>query len=281
MKTIRPFGAPGHTQFDNDLLDHIMPTLSGSGWKILCVAVRKTWGWIDKASPTGRKQWDRISYSQFRKGTGIVSDATIRRAIDENLENAYLLRRKSGPQSFSYHLNTSLEIEVEENTSTETEEVTSTETEEDEPKTSTETVDTKESIKEKERKPPRDFLGDVFDFANSGQIKEGRSPGWETVSNEQFGICKRVADLWLGGIMPSGQYGDRIEKQCAGALELLRYHGGDYRSTLTTVDAYHQQYARDGPGFSVAGPQSLIGVIPQFLQNWRHPDKPKVINVSA
>ena len=55
----------GYTPVDNTIFDHIMPTLSGNGLKILLVALRQTWGWKDDRSPTGRKRSDQISYSQF------------------------------------------------------------------------------------------------------------------------------------------------------------------------------------------------------------------------
>ncbi len=62
-----------------------MPTLSGNGWKVMCVAMRQTWGWIDPSSPTGRKQSDRISYSQFMAKTGIKGRSNLARALREGL----------------------------------------------------------------------------------------------------------------------------------------------------------------------------------------------------
>jgi hypothetical protein len=120
-RTIRPFGAPGHTQFDNNILDYIMPRISASAWKILCFVIRKTWGWEDKDSPTGRKERDEIAYSQMREGTGIRSDTTISRALDELVdhehpERGYLLREPAADhkQGWVYRLNIGLELTITE-----------------------------------------------------------------------------------------------------------------------------------------------------------------------
>jgi len=160
-KTITPFAAPGYTMFDNDLLKYVMPQVSGSAWKIICFTIRQTWGWRDDTSPTKRKQWDQISYSQYREHTGIKSDSTIKRALTECLKEGYLLRRPTSKdgQDYEYRLNTSLKIEVgEDTTSTETVEDTSTETVEEKAETPTVSVDTKETIKRKEKERGADFL---------------------------------------------------------------------------------------------------------------------------
>ena len=48
--TIRPFARQGHfTVFDNAVLDIVMPTLSGSEWKLLSFVIRKTIGWQKNA----------------------------------------------------------------------------------------------------------------------------------------------------------------------------------------------------------------------------------------
>ena len=66
MATIKPFEG-GWFPIHNAVFDVIMPSLSPNGWKILCVAIRQTLGWRAKGDPTGlmRREWDRISYSQF------------------------------------------------------------------------------------------------------------------------------------------------------------------------------------------------------------------------
>lgn len=91
-----PFKEPNYTQFSNEALDHVMRDVSANCWKIICVAVRKTYGWHKRA--------DRISYSQFLDMTGIKSKSTIFKAIQEALEKGILLRREKG-NGFEYELN--------------------------------------------------------------------------------------------------------------------------------------------------------------------------------
>jgi len=120
IKKIRPFDTPG-TYFHNYALDVIMPKLSHTGWKVLCVAIRQTWGWVDKTTPSGRRERDVISYSQFKEKTGIKSDATISKALKECLDAKYLLRFKVGEHPgtrkpiYAYALNTDYEVATSEN----------------------------------------------------------------------------------------------------------------------------------------------------------------------
>ncbi|WP_309716526.1 hypothetical protein [Armatimonas sp.] len=51
-------------------IDQVMPTLSDSEWRILCVIIRQTLGWVDEESTSGRKERDWITQSQFREKTG-------------------------------------------------------------------------------------------------------------------------------------------------------------------------------------------------------------------
>ncbi len=53
----------------------LMPSLSESEWRVLLVILRQTLGWIDPASPTGRKERDWITQSQFREKTGKSRDS--------------------------------------------------------------------------------------------------------------------------------------------------------------------------------------------------------------
>ncbi len=118
MNTIKPFKSP-YTMFHNYTLDVIMPSLSANGWKVLCVAIRQTWGWEDEESPTGRKEEDVISYSQFKEKTGIKSNATISRAVSECLEAGYLVRRQvdthqgTGKPIYAYALDTEFEVDAD------------------------------------------------------------------------------------------------------------------------------------------------------------------------
>ncbi len=118
-KTIRPFDAGGWFPIHNAVFDVIMPQLSPNGWKILCVAIRQTWGWVADGSDTRqRKQADRISYSQFKEKAGIGSYSTVSRALEECLEAGYLNRRQvdthpgTGKPIYAYELNTEYEMVV-------------------------------------------------------------------------------------------------------------------------------------------------------------------------
>jgi hypothetical protein len=110
----RPLAGPcavpsGYTPVYNTIFDLIMPTLSGNGFKILLVALRQTSGWADESSPTGRKLFDEISYSQFLAKSGIPGKSTLSRAIKECLAAGYLIRRRNG-KGYLYSLNASFEI---------------------------------------------------------------------------------------------------------------------------------------------------------------------------
>ncbi|MBN1874210.1 MAG: hypothetical protein JXA33_08260 [Anaerolineae bacterium] len=84
------------TLVHNALFDHIMPTLSSDAWKVLCVALRHTWGW-------GRNV-NRLDQAQFLEKTGIEDPTTLERAVEECLAMGYLLRRRIGQQTL-YTLN--------------------------------------------------------------------------------------------------------------------------------------------------------------------------------
>jgi hypothetical protein len=94
----KPFANPygRTTAVKNDIFDKIMPKMSGNGFKILMVAYRQTWGWVDDSTPSGRKEKDVISYSQFKEKTGIGSFTTVSRALSECLDAGYLSRRQVG-----------------------------------------------------------------------------------------------------------------------------------------------------------------------------------------
>jgi len=144
MATIKPFARPGFTMFNNYILDHIMPDLSASSWKVLCVAIRQTIGWQDEEAESGRREMEVISYSRFRQMTGIGSDQTVARAIKECVDKGYMLRTPGEGQEISYGLNMDYEIEVD-TTATEIieagNESPSTETVEGASDTSTESVE--------------------------------------------------------------------------------------------------------------------------------------------
>lgn len=82
----RPFDNPygESTMVRNAVFDRIMPTLSSDGWKVLCVALRHTWGWCGDESPG-------VTVSQFIEKTGIEERGAIERAIKECLDASYLV----------------------------------------------------------------------------------------------------------------------------------------------------------------------------------------------
>lgn len=106
MPTIRPFARQdNYTVFDNYVLDVVMPSLSPTAWKVLCLIVRKTKGW--------GKEGDQLSYSQIREGTGISSDQTVNRALAALLERGYIVVIDRGEwEAAEYRLNMALEVEV-------------------------------------------------------------------------------------------------------------------------------------------------------------------------
>ena len=67
------------TPFPNHLLDDVMPLLSDTEWRLLCVVARQTLGWEDGQG--GRKKEDWLTQSQLKARTGRASEA-ISRALN-------------------------------------------------------------------------------------------------------------------------------------------------------------------------------------------------------
>ena len=67
------------TPFPSHLIDDIMPLLSDTEWRVLCVVVRQTLGWEDGQG--GRKREDWLTQSQLKARTGRASEA-VSRAIE-------------------------------------------------------------------------------------------------------------------------------------------------------------------------------------------------------
>ena len=206
MATIKPFARPGFTMFNNYILDHIMPDLSASGWKVLCVAIRQTIGWQDEEAESGRREMEVISYSQFRQMTGIRSDQTVARAIKECVDKGYMLRVPGEGQEISYGLNMDYEIEVD--TSTEIVEVgdkgTSTETVEVVESISTETVEVSKGTATEIVESTSTESVDTKENINKAQTKERMvSPLperniWQAVLGElQLQMTKAIFDTWV------------------------------------------------------------------------------------
>ena len=68
------------TPFPNSLLDDVMPTLSDTEWRILCVIVRQTLGWQSNKRDETRKECDWLTHRQLLVRTGRAS-AAVSRAI--------------------------------------------------------------------------------------------------------------------------------------------------------------------------------------------------------
>lgn len=73
------------TSFHNALLDVVMPELSPTAWKLLCVLIRQTTGW--------EREQQGASYAMLMEATGIESKATIAAAIRELVDYRYELIR--------------------------------------------------------------------------------------------------------------------------------------------------------------------------------------------
>lgn len=90
--------AEPYTTIPNWLIE-AMPQMPGSVFQIAVVIARQTIGYSDGNG--GRKEWDRISLSQFEKATGL-SNLGVRMAITQGL-GKWFTRREKG-QSFEYQL---------------------------------------------------------------------------------------------------------------------------------------------------------------------------------
>ena len=89
-----------YTQFQNWILDDIMPQCNPNEWKIICAVIRKTSGW--------GKTEDEISLSQFAQLTGIKSRPTLVKAIDAAIEHGFITRSPSR-NSYAYTVSNGLE----------------------------------------------------------------------------------------------------------------------------------------------------------------------------
>jgi len=87
----------GFTQVDHITFDCVLPTLSPSAQLVLLRIYRQTVGW--------KKEWDRISLSQFRKFTGYKDNGVVVEAITE-LEMRRLInveRKGTKTNNYSIH----------------------------------------------------------------------------------------------------------------------------------------------------------------------------------
>lgn len=80
------------------MFDNILPICTPNEFKILMVIFRKTRGW--------NKDTDKISYSQFRKLTGISSNSTIKNNLDSLVKKGMILQvAGTGGSTSEYSLN--------------------------------------------------------------------------------------------------------------------------------------------------------------------------------
>ena len=76
------------TPFPSRLVDDVMPLLSDTEWRVLCVVVRSHYGWEDGQG--GRKQADWLTQSQLKARTGRASEA-LSRALDGLVQKELIL----------------------------------------------------------------------------------------------------------------------------------------------------------------------------------------------
>ena len=69
---------PNSFQIANSVVDEYLSKMSGNAWKCYGLIVRKTRGW--------QKTHDSLSISQIQKATGIKSEKTVEKAINELVE---------------------------------------------------------------------------------------------------------------------------------------------------------------------------------------------------
>ena len=69
---------PNSFQIANSVVDEYLSQMSGNAWKCYGLIVRKTRGW--------QKTHDSLSISQIQKATGIKSEKTVEKAINELVE---------------------------------------------------------------------------------------------------------------------------------------------------------------------------------------------------
>jgi hypothetical protein len=93
MKSTFARGLIQTTPFPNILIDEIMPRLKDTQWRVLCVVVRQTLGWHDKASGR-RKERDWLTRSQLKARTGRNSEA-LALAIDALVKQGYITAHNS------------------------------------------------------------------------------------------------------------------------------------------------------------------------------------------
>lgn len=87
---------PNSFQVPNELIDRLMPDISGTAFMCLLFIIRKTKGW--------QKEADYIAVSQFQKSIG-KGRATVFRALDELSEKGLIVVKKEDGKINEYALN--------------------------------------------------------------------------------------------------------------------------------------------------------------------------------
>ena len=95
------------TAIRNVLFDRVMPALSSDAWKVLCVALRQTWGGDVES---GRAIPVHITLAQFQEKTGIKESGIIGKALRECVDAGYLLLDQSGEPTTDFVLNRETEL---------------------------------------------------------------------------------------------------------------------------------------------------------------------------
>ncbi len=95
------------TAIRNVLFDRVMPALSSDAWKVLCVALRQTWGGDVES---GRAIPVHITLAQFEENTGITDSGAIGKALRECVDAGYLLLDQSGEPTTDFVLNRDVEL---------------------------------------------------------------------------------------------------------------------------------------------------------------------------
>jgi len=103
------------------------------------------------------------------------------------------------------------------------------------------------------------------------QRDNGRPKGWARISQPVWEICQAVAEQYpcrMPVLKPTHNDGTKemvlqnIDKWAGGATLILESFNDDGQAAIDAVRAYRREF--DG-GFTVAGPQSLVNVLPSFV----------------
>ena len=106
-KRIRPLEnfKQQYTPVKDEIFDYILPNVTLAEWAVLSLMIRKMPGW-------GKKQ-DKISYSQFLKGTPIKGKESLSKALKTLVEKGLVLRSQPNRSlAMTYELNSNVEYTV-------------------------------------------------------------------------------------------------------------------------------------------------------------------------